>query len=179
MTSPTIQPVQPPPPAMPAPPRKRRRSLKVIGAVVGGLALLGIGAAIGASGKTTTIRTVTVNHTITKTINVPGPTVTKIVHVKVPGPTVTKTAGPPPPSGTMPGDGTFAVGTAPGDWAPGTWSTTAAASGNCYWATLSDLSGSFNSIISNDNTAGPTTLQVGSGVAGVQVSGCDPWHKIG
>jgi hypothetical protein len=160
-----------------------KRLLKILGAVVGGLVLLGAGVGIGASTKATPaaiIRTHTVIRT--QTVKVPGPTVTKTVTVKVPGPTVTKTAGPPPPSATMPGDGTFVVGTASGDWAPGTWQTSgpsASGDGNCYWATLSDLSGSDSSIIANDNTAGPTTLQVGSGVAGVQVSGCSTWNNIG
>lgn len=188
MTSPTApQPTAPPPPphwqpAHVTPPRKRRlnRSLKILGAVVGGLVLLGAGIGIGASTKATPaaiVRTHTVIRTHTVTVKVPGPTITKTV--KVPGPTITKTAGPPPPSATMPGDGTFVVGTAPGDWAPGTWQTTAADSGNCYWATLSDLSGSESSIISNDNTAGPTTLTVSSGIAGIQVSGCNTWQKVG
>jgi hypothetical protein len=159
------------------------RSLKILGAVAGGLVLLGTGIGIGASTKATPAA-VPRTHTVIRTqkVNVPGPTVTKTITVRVPGPTVTKTAGPPPPSATMPGDGTFAVGTAPGDWAPGTWQTSgpsASGDGSCYWATLSDLSGSDNSVIANDISAGPTTLQVGSGVAGVQVSGCSTWNKIG
>jgi hypothetical protein len=186
MTSPTIQPVQPPPMSAHAPPPRgsgMKRLLKILGAVVGGVVLLGAGIGIGASTKATPaaiIRTHTVIRT--QTVKVPGPTITKTVTVKVPGPTITKTTGPPPPSATMPGDGTFVVGTASGDWAPGTWQTSgpsASGDGNCYWATLSDLSGSGNSIIANDNTAGPTTLQVGSSVAGVQVSGCSIWNKIG
>jgi hypothetical protein len=187
MTSPTIQPAQPAqPPPMPAhtsPPRRSgmKRSLKIFGVVSGGLVLLGVGVGIGAS---TTPAAIIRTHTVvrTQTVKVPGPTVTKTITVKVPGPTVTQTAGPPPPSATMPGDGTFVVGTASADWAPGTWQTSgpsASGDGNCYWATLSDLSGSFNSIIANDNTAGPTTLQVVAGVAGVQVSGCSTWNKIG
>jgi hypothetical protein len=162
-----------------------KRSLKILGAVAGGLVLLGAGIAIGASTKATPaaiVRTHTVIRTNTVTVKVPGPTVTKIVHVKVPGPTVTKTAGPPPPSATMPGDGTFVVGTAPGDWAPGTWHTSGASSsgsGDCYWATLNDLIGGINSIAANNLSPGPATFVVSSGLAGVQVSGCNTWNKIG
>lgn len=171
-------PIQAPPAGQPwqPPPKPRHRTWRVIAIVVGGLVLLLAGIGIGSSGKTHTV-TVTKTHTIIKTVQVPGPTVTKTVHV--PGPTVTKTAGPPPPSATMPGDGTFTVGTAQGDWAPGTWQSAAPASGNCYWATLSDLSGSDGSILANNNSAGPSVLQVGSGVAGVQVSGCSTWNKVG
>jgi hypothetical protein len=174
-------PVQTPPPAYQPPSRRSRRGLRIIGAVVGGLVLLGAGVGIGSATSKTVTKIVTVNHTITKTVrvNVPGPTITKTVRVKVPGPTVTKTQGPPPPSATMPGDGTFVVGTGPGQWAPGTWQTSGATGSDCYWATLSDLSGNFSSIIANNNTTGPTTLQVGSGVAGVEVSGCNTWNKIG
>jgi hypothetical protein len=47
MANPTIQPVQPPP-AMHAP-RRKRRPLRIIGAVIGGLVLLGAGIGIGAT----------------------------------------------------------------------------------------------------------------------------------
>ena len=79
----------------------------------------------------------------------------------------------------MPGDGTFKVGFGAGDWRPGTWQTSGSASGNCYWATLSDLSGNESSIIANNNTTGPTILTVTGSDAGIQVSGCNPWHRIG
>jgi hypothetical protein len=176
MTSPTIQPVQPPP-MMPAP--RKRRSLRILGAVVGGLVLLGAGIGIGSAASKTTTKIVTVNHTRTVTVKVPGPTITKTVRVRVPGPTVTKTAGPPPPSATMPGDGTFVIGTAPGQWAPGTWQTSGASGTDCYWATLNDLTGGINSIAANNNVTGPTVITVSPGLAGVQVSGCNPWNKTG
>ena len=81
----------------------------------------------------------------------------------------------------MPGDGTFIVGTKSGQWAPGTWQTSGAvggSGGNCYWATLSDLTGGLNSIAANGDITGPTVITVTSGLAGVQVSGCDTWRKI-
>jgi hypothetical protein len=91
MNTPTI-PQAPPASALP-PPRPRRRPLRIIGAVIGGLALLGIGAGIGAAaGHSTT----TVTNTVTKTVT-----------VKVPGPTITKTVtvpAPPPPTGTTIGN---------------------------------------------------------------------------
>jgi hypothetical protein len=177
-------PVQTPPPAYQPPSRRSRRGLRIIGAVVGGLVLLGAGVGIGSAAGKTTTKIVTVNHTITRTVTVkvPGPTITKTIHVKVPGPTVTKTAGPPPPSATMPGAGTFVVGTAPGQWAPGTWQTSGPDGSNsagCYWATLNDLTGGTNSIAANNLGQGPATFTVTSGLAGVQVDGCNTWNKIG
>ncbi len=87
MSTPTIpqqqQQQQPPRPG------KSHRVLKGVGAVVAAGALIGIGAAIGSSGNST--KTVTVpGPTITKTVPVPGPTVT------TPGKTVT--VSPPPPA---------------------------------------------------------------------------------
>lgn len=146
-----------------------RLALKIAGAFVVGLILIGIGTAIGATGNT---KTVTVNHTRTVTAQAaPAPTVT-----------VTVTARPKSAGATMPGDGTFAVGTASGDWPPGTWKTAGAVGGNlgnCYWATLSNLSGSDSSILANNDDTGPVVITVGPGVAGVQVNGCQSWQKVG
>lgn len=72
------------PPRQELPPKKQHRVLKGIGAVVIAGGLLGIGAAIGASGNSTGARTATV----------PGPTITRTV--TVPGPATTVTASPPP-----------------------------------------------------------------------------------
>ena len=148
-----------------------KRALKVAGVIAAAVVILVIGITIGSGGKTATAAK-TITKTVTRTV--PGPTVTKTVTAK---PAAPATAGP-----TMPGDGTFAVGTAAGDWAPGTWQTAGAvggSSGDCYWATLSDLTGNDGSILANDNTTGPAVVTVGSGVAGVQVSGCDAWHLEG
>lgn len=146
-----------------------KRILTITGGIIVGLILIGIGTAIGHP------KTVTVNHTRTVTAQAaPAPTVTVTV--------TARPAKPKPAGSTMPGDGTFAVGTSAGDWPPGTWKTNGAvggSAGNCYWATLSDLSGSDNSIIANDDITGPTIITVGPGVAGVQVSGCDSWQEVG
>jgi len=143
-----------------------KRLMKVSAAIGGALVMLFIGIAIGSSNKTTAAERI-----VTRTVTTPGPTVTKTVPAKP--------ATPRPAGRSMPGDGTFTVGTAPGDWAPGTWHTAGAntgGAGNCYWATLSNLTGNISAIISNNNVTGPTVLTVGAGVAGIQVSGCDTWH---
>ncbi len=82
----------------------------------------------------------------------------------------------------MPGSGTFVVGKVSGDWAPGTWQTSGgigSSIGECYWATLSNLSGGLNAIIANDIGPGPTVMTVPSSALGVQVAGCAIWHKTG
>jgi hypothetical protein len=93
-----------------------------------------------------------------------------------------KTAPPAAAGETMPGSGTFVVGKAFGDWAPGTWQTAGgigSSIGECYWATLSNLSGGLNAIIANDIGPGPTVMTVPSNALGVQVAGCATWHRTG
>lgn len=72
---------------------------------------------------------------------------------------------------TIPGDGTYRVGV---DIAPGTY----VSSGNswCYWERLSDLDGTFNSIIANDNIAGQGVVTIKSSDAAFSNSGCADWH---
>jgi hypothetical protein len=141
--------------------------------IVGGLALLLVGVGIGAAAKTAP-------KPVTKTVTLPAPTVT-ITTQAAPAPTVTVTAAPALAGATMPGDGTFVVGTKAGDWPPGTWQSGTPASGNCYWATLSNLSGTgaTSGIIANNNSAGPSVMTVPSSAVGVQVTGCAAWNKIG
>ena len=138
------------------------------------VALIGIGAAIGASGASG------------QGSAAPAPTVTVTAPAAAAAPAVTVTVTAKPavaakPSDTMPGDGTFIVGYAAGDWKSGTWQTGTPDSGNCYSSTLSNLSGSGDAsgIIQNNNSAGPTVMAVTSGAKGVQVSGCNEWHKVG
>ncbi len=78
---------------------------------------------------------------------------------------------------TISGDGTFVVGT---DVKPGTYRTAAPTSGNCYWARLSDLGGGgSDSIIANNNSAGPSVVTIRSGDRGFETAGCEDFHKIG
>jgi hypothetical protein len=163
---------QPHSPVLPPKPPKRHRGLKVLGGIVAAGACIGIGAGIGSASHPKPAA-------VTKTVVKAGPT----DYITTPGPTVTATvtAAPAVAGATMPGDGTFVVGTAAGDWAPGTWQSGTPSSGNCYSATLSNLSGTGASsgIINNNNSTGPSVMTVDPGDAGVQVSGCATWHKIG
>lgn len=161
------------PPPYVSPPKPRRRGLQTAGIIIGGLVLLLVGVGIGVAGKATP-------KPVTRTVTVPGPTVT-ITAQAAPAPTVTVTAKPAAAGATMPGDGTFVVGYKAGDWQPGTWQSGTPASGNCYWATLSNLSGTgpTSGVIANNNSAGPSIFTVTSGDVGVQVSGCSTWTKIG
>ena len=72
--------------------------------------------------------------------------------------------------------GTYLVGT---DVQPGTYKAAPATSGNCYYERLSGLDGGFNSIISNDNSAGKLVVTVKSSDKALKVSGCAPFHKVG
>jgi hypothetical protein len=150
------------------------RAVKITGIAVSFGTTLLIGVGIGASGSKTV--TVTKTHTVTHTVTVPAspaPAVTVTVTAKPKAPAVARH--------TMPGDGTFIVGAKSGQWSPGTWQTSGAvggSAGNCYWATLSDLTGGLNSIAANGDITGPTVITVNSGLAGVQVSGCDTWRKL-
>jgi uncharacterized protein YoxC len=80
---------------------------------------------------------------------------------------------------TIPGDGTYVVGV---DITAGTYRTSGPAAGNdlfCYWARLSSTDGSFDAIITNGNTAGPTTVTIAASDKAFEVSGCADWHKVG
>lgn len=61
------------------------------------------------------------------------------------------------------GPGTFEVGTGAGEVAPGKYKTAGPGAGDlgsCYWARLKDTSGDFESIITNSNAQGPTTVTI-------------------
>jgi hypothetical protein len=125
---------------------------------------IGIGAASGGSTKTDTVAGPTVTATTTRQVTVTHTTI-KRIRVKPAG-----------PSGSIPGDGTFLVGK---DIAPGTYRAAAATSGNCYWERERDLNDNLNSIIANDNTAGPVVLQVLSSDYAVKTTGCETFSRIG
>jgi hypothetical protein len=72
---------------------------------------------------------------------------------------------------TIPGDGTFMVGT---DIDPGTYR--AAAREGCYWARLASLSGS--DIAENDISDGPMLVEISSSDKAFKTSGCATFHKV-
>lgn len=150
---------------------------------------LGIGAAAGGSGasdaaaptvtSTATVRsiqTVTATAPVAEpaeaaTTTVQAPAVTKTVHA--PAVTTTVTAQP-KPKATIPGDGTYQVGT---DIQPGTYVSGAPDSGNCYWARLSGTSGSFSDIIANNNSSGQSVVTIAPTDKVFETSGCNDWTR--
>jgi cell division protein FtsB len=75
---------------------------------------------------------------------------------------------------TFAGDGTFVVGT---DIQPGTYRSSASPS--CYWARLSGLDGSVDSIIANDNTDGPVVVTIAPTDKAFTDARCGSFTKIG
>jgi len=69
------------------------------------------------------------------------------------------------------GDGTYIVGK---DIAPGKYKC----DGGGYWARLSGFSGEFHDIIANDNTEGPTIVEILESDIGFQTWGNGTWTKI-
>jgi hypothetical protein len=108
-------------------------------------------------------RTVTVTVTVTPKATIPPPK---------PKPTVA----PKPAPVTIGGDGTFLVGS---DVAAGRYKSGAPDSGNCYWARLSGTGDSFNDIIANNNSAGPSVVTIRKTDAAFETSGCNEWTKVG
>lgn len=88
-----------------------------------------------------------------------------------PSPTTTTTAALAPNAR----DGVFQVGR---DLAAGTYRTPGDAAG-CYWARLSDATGSSRSILANGNTSGPGIVQVLASDAFVQFRGACTWTLEG
>lgn len=74
---------------------------------------------------------------------------------------------------TIPGEGLFLVGK---DIQPGTYKSTPADSGNCYYARLSSTDTS--DIIDNNNTSGPVVVTIKATDKAFSVSGCNEFHKI-
>ncbi|MBB2890803.1 hypothetical protein [Flexivirga oryzae] len=146
-----------------------------------------IGAAAGSggsSGTATPAVTSTVRTTATVTAPAPdaqpasavtttvhAPAVTKTVHAPAVTKTVTTT---PKPKATIPGDGTYQVGT---DIQPGTYVSGTPDSGNCYWARLKGTSGSFSDIIANNNSAGQSVVTIAPTDKVFETSGCNDWSR--
>jgi hypothetical protein len=102
--------------------------------------------------------------TITKRVNVPGPTVTA---------TATVTAPPPPPAVAFK-DGTYRVGV---DIVPGTYQEVTV-TGECYWARFSGFSGEFGDIIANSFN-GQSIVTIAATDAGFSSQNCGSWTKVG
>jgi hypothetical protein len=80
-----------------------------------------------------------------------------------------------PKPGTIPGNGTFTVGS---DIQPGTYKTAGPASAICYYARLKDTSGDFSAIINNNTTQGPATVTIATTDGAFQTTGCQTWTKV-
>jgi len=96
------------------------------------------------------------------------------VSLAKPTPTITATVTytPPPPPGpkTTFDDGTYLVNT---DIQPGTYKSDGP--GECYWARLSDASGSLDAIIANDISTGPAVVTIAASDVAFKSSGCGTW----
>jgi hypothetical protein len=68
------------------------------------------------------------------------------------------------------GDGTHVVGN---EIRPGTYRAQGA--DGCYWARLHNFSGGVNSILANDNAAGPAVVTILSTDKGFESDGCGTW----
>ena len=148
---------------------KRSRRPIVLAVLGAGLLGLIVGASVEAGSKpapvAATVTTITETATATETAT---ETATQTA------PAVTITAQPPGPSGTIPGDGTFIPGV---DFHPGTYRTAGATGTDCYWARLSNLTGS-NDILANNNVTGPTVVTISGSDKGFQTSGCQDWKRV-
>ncbi|WP_064957006.1 hypothetical protein [Mycolicibacterium peregrinum] len=71
------------------------------------------------------------------------------------------------------GDGLYLVGT---EIQPGTYRTSGAS--GCYYAALRGLSGSNSDIRTNQNTDGPSVVEILPSDVGFQVSRCAEWHRL-
>lgn len=183
------------PPPQQQPPRKRKGHpvLFTTGISLGALVVFFAGVVIGSagsdasntasSGSAPTATVTRAGPTVTRpgpTLTQPGPTVTTteagpaITETK-PGPTVTKRVKPKGPSGSIPGDGTFRVGS---EVKPGTYKSKPDASGvgMCYWARL--RSANEDSIISNHLGSGPTFVTIHSTDKYFQTTGCATWKRV-
>lgn len=87
-----------------------------------------------------------------------------------PGPAV-------PQPNTVPGDGTFLVGTKAGQVRPGVYQT--AAGESCYWERLSDLSGEYTGLLMNGGfRKGQKLVQVEQGDYAFSSQNCGTWTAV-
>jgi hypothetical protein len=143
-----------------------------------------IGIAVGAGAKTKTTASPAAANPVPSTkvttvyVTVQAPAA-PVAPVTTAPPPAAATTNPAPAAVTVPGDGTYVVGT---DIKPGLYKTSgpsASGFGDCYWEREKDLSGGFGSILANDNAKGQTTVKVLSSDAAFKTSGCADWVKIG
>lgn len=152
------------PPLPQRPPQSHKVRNRVLG-VVGALVLLGIGDAIGASGAKSGAAA-TPAPTVTVTVTAPAAPAKAAAKPKATAAAET----------TMSADGVYVVGI---DIRRGIWHTSGAtggSSGDCYVALLSSTN--TNDIIDNNNVTGPDTITVNGAVKAVDISGCNPWHRL-
>ena len=162
---------QPPPPA----PRPKKSHGKLAALALLILALFVACAIAGQNNKTSSVPTAPSQNTVA-----PAPAAKQPAQSAAP-------AAPVAPSGPATsvhssenafGGATYEVGT---DIVPGKWKTTGPTGDDtCYWARLSDTSGSFESINANGNVSGPTTITIGGKDKAVEFrgGGCT-WTKVG
>jgi len=76
------------------------------------------------------------------------------------------------------GEGTWIVD---GQIAPGRYRSDGPGAGDfgCYWARLSGLDGTLDSVISNGFVEDPTVVDISGGDAGFESSGCGTWALVG
>jgi hypothetical protein len=79
-------------------------------------------------------------------------------------------------SGNGFGDGTWTIGTAPGDVAPGTYQTNGGV--RCYWERASDLSGQESAVLANGNTIGHVVVTILPTDVGFQTERCGTWTRL-
>lgn len=80
------------------------------------------------------------------------------------------------PSNSFRGSGTFKVGT---QISSGIYVSAGKVTQSCYWARLSDLSGSFDSILANEFGKGQQVVEILSTDAAIKVSRCQSFKKLG
>jgi hypothetical protein len=155
------------------------------GTVAATVGALLIGIAVGASAKTKTTASPAAANAVPATkattvyITLPAAAPKAAPATTAPQAPPPTTANPTTASATIPGDGTYVVGT---DIKPGLYKTSgpsASGFGDCYWEREKDLSGGFGSILANDNAKGQTTVKILSSDAAFKTSGCADWVKIG
>lgn len=143
----------------------------IVGAVIGGAGKSTNDAKASPAITTTTRTTATATATATATVRVTTMP-TKIIATRTQQVRVTYT--PPPPASF--GDGTYVIGT---DIQPGIYKTAGGGDGACGWTRMSDLSGDFDSIITNGIASGPTTVQIDPGDKAFKLEGGCNWSRIG